>query len=416
MNAGGLCRGIAGRRRDDVAASYNAADALRPRPPAALGRWILTLFASLLAALPFLRRRRGGRPGDPPAAPRKPFLPPGESAKLAPIWDGFGDRVAALFGDPEETGDDAPVTAAEIERSTRGASDSRRHGSPFVWWSAATPWLLAAAGGGAFFLPAGEASRRFLLLGAVSGLVGFWTNWLAIRLLFKPTKPRFGFGVIPANRSALIERLSEAIESRLVNPEALAEWLREKGLVRKTLERWHDAASRVLGSSAFRDDLKARLGATGALYLEDDKFRAAATEKLSGAVRDVLRQKVWKWVADLVEAPVLERVKTELLKGLRANGGEMLGGALAKLDLVLDELAARLAAALPEIEEAASERIVAGLRSLDVRGLVAAKLREMDDGELERLIRDAVRNELAAVEVLGGVLGVFAGLLTPFLL
>ena len=201
-----------------------------------------------------------------------------------------------------------------------------------------------------------------------------------------------------------------------MNPEALAEWLHEKGLVRRTLERWHDAASRVLGSVEFREDLKRRLALTGGLYLDDDAFRAAATEKLSGTIRDVLRQKVWKWVADLVEAPVLERVKVELLKGLKTHGGEMLGGLLSKLDLALDGLAVRLKEALPEIEQAASERIVAGLKSLDVRGLIESKLRDLDDGELERMIRTAVRNELAAVEVLGGVLGVLAGLLMPFLI
>lgn len=395
MNAAPPCRG-----------SREAITATSP-----VGRWILTLFASLLAALPFFRRkRRASGSGGGSALPS--FLPPAEAGKLSPIWEGFGERVASLFGDPDAAdAASAPVFAAAGPRIDAGTD---RGGSPFVRWSTVTPWILGAATAASFFFPAGTDGRRFLLLGAVSGLVGFWTNWLAIRLLFKPTKPRFGFGVIPANRHALVRRLADAIEERLVNPEALADWLHEKGLVKKTLERWHDAASRVLGSAEFRDDLKARLASTGRLYLDDEAFRRAATDKLAGAVRDVLRQKVWKWVADLVEAPVLERVKVELLRGLREHGGDMLGGVLAKLDGALDACVARLREALPEIEEAASERIVAGLRSLDVRGLVETKLRELDDGELEKMIHRAVRNELAAVEVLGGVLGILAGLLLPF--
>jgi uncharacterized membrane protein YheB (UPF0754 family) len=321
--------------------------------------------------------------------------------------DGASSGSSAVEGTP-------PVFAAAAEAAAD--IDRRRPKALFVRLSAVLPWALLAAAIGAAFLSAESAARRVLYFGAVSGLVGFWTNWLAVRLLFKPTRPRFGFGVIPANRDALIARLSGAIESRLVNADALAEWLHERGVVRDTLRRWHGAASRVLGSTEFREDLRARLSATGALYLDDETFRKAATEKLSAAVGDLLRKKVWSWVADLVEAPVLERVKAEFLKGLRAHGGAMLDNALAKLDDALDALVVRMEEALPEIEQAASERIVEGLRKLDVRGLVEARLRDLDDGELEELIRNAVRNELAAVEVLGGALGVVAGILAAPLL
>ncbi|HYC79127.1 MAG TPA: DUF445 family protein, partial [Planctomycetota bacterium] len=354
-----------------------------------MGRWILTLLTSLLAALPFFRRRAAARAAG--GSPRPAFLPPAEGAKLAPIWEGFGDDVAALFGEVD-------VSEAQGARAPTTDPERAKPRSAFVAAAAVAPWLLVVAGAASFLVDAAWPARRYLFLGAVSGLVGFWTNRLAIVLLFKPVRPRFGFGVIPANRQALIRRLAGAIEARLVNPESLAAWLHQRGLVRETLERWHDAASRVLGSEAFRADLKKRLGETGRLFLDDDRFRKAATEKVVGAVRDLLRRKVWKWVAELVEAPVAERVAAELRNGLRTHGGEMLDELMTRLDGALDALAARLKETLPELEQAASESIVAGLRRLDLRGLVESKLRDLDDGELESLLRAAVRNELAAVE------------------
>src|SRR5262245_16991262 len=104
-----------------------------------MGRWILTLFASLLAALPFFKRARS-KPGAR-SADGKSFLPSTEAGKLSPIWEGFGDTIAAQLGASAAT----DASAVDVAPSTRDAAAEERRSSQFVRWSAATPWILGAA-------------------------------------------------------------------------------------------------------------------------------------------------------------------------------------------------------------------------------------------------------------------------------
>lgn len=77
----------------------------------------------------------------------------------------------------------------------------------------------------------------------LSGLVGFGTNFLAIRMLFRPyEKTRFGRqGLIPKEKKNLSASLSERVETDLMHPEILIEHLkRERYLIQggESLSRW----------------------------------------------------------------------------------------------------------------------------------------------------------------------------------
>ncbi len=371
-----------------------------------MGRWFMMLMVSLFGALRVFRRFRersrapGAEGGDGAGLKLGPA-----ASKLAPIWAGFSKQLGVALG-----GTAAP--AEEVAPPPAFVAEARR-GSQFVLLTAITAWALFAVAAGSFFFDRGSTARSFVFLSAVSGLVGYWTTWISIRLLFKPTRPRFGFGVIPANRAALIGRLSSAIETHLINPETLAAWLHQRGVVADAIRTWHQAFARLLDSPEFRTDLKARLAATGRLYVTDDDFRRALGDRVADVTRGMFREKLWKWVADLVEKPVLDRIRSELDRGLANHGDQMIDDAVSRLDGWLDGLNATIARSLPDLEEAVSDQVVAGLRRLDIRGLIEQQLASLHDGDLERLIHEATRNELAALEVMGGLLGVIVGVFMP---
>jgi len=74
---------------------------------------------------------------------------------------------------------------------------------------------------------------NFILPPILGGIIALSTNWLAIKMLFRPHTAKYIFGVripftpglIPKERTRLAEKLSEAISTRLLTPEVLAEGL-----------------------------------------------------------------------------------------------------------------------------------------------------------------------------------------------
>ena len=70
---------------------------------------------------------------------------------------------------------------------------------------------------------------RIILPPVAGGIIGYFTNDLAIKMLFRPYKPRFFFGkrlpftpgLIPRNQERLAKRVSDTIMSSLLTPEEL---------------------------------------------------------------------------------------------------------------------------------------------------------------------------------------------------
>ncbi|MBI5153848.1 DUF445 family protein, partial [Candidatus Poribacteria bacterium] len=101
-----------------------------------------------------------------------------------------------------------------------------------------------AAGGGAWlvlarllpgaFPPPGPWSRGAIII-LVSGAIGFGTNWLAIKMLFRPRARRdwlvaWPQGLLPREQARFARALGQAAAEHLLNPEAVAAGLNDEHL------------------------------------------------------------------------------------------------------------------------------------------------------------------------------------------
>ena len=80
------------------------------------------------------------------------------------------------------------------------------------------------------------------LLGPLSGgLIGYFTNWLAIKMMFRPHKPKYIFGMkilftpglIPKERGRITEAVSNSISENLMNKEVLEKNLLSEDMLTK---------------------------------------------------------------------------------------------------------------------------------------------------------------------------------------
>ncbi len=187
----------------------------------------------------------------------------------------------------------------------------------------------------------------------IAALTGYLTNYVAVRMLFRPRAERrfLGFklqGLVPRRRSEIARSVGETVEKHLVS---------------------HEDVKEALSHPDVHDRIKS---------LVDDR------------------------IADLVE----HRLKTIHPMAKMFLKGETL---LKARYMVITEVMR----AIPPITEAMIEHLE---ERLDFKQLVIDKIESFDLDLFEDIVLRIASRELRAIELLGGVLGLFIGLLTDLLL
>jgi uncharacterized membrane protein YheB (UPF0754 family) len=184
-----------------------------------------------------------------------------------------------------------------------------------------------------------------LSIPVVSALIGYVTNFIAVRMLFRPHAPRrvLGLtlhGLVPRRQPEIAHSLGTMIERDLFS---------------------HDDIQEALKSAETQQEA-----------------RAFVSEQV-----DLFAQRLG------VQNPMI---------------GAFLGGAL--LDQVKGILVAQMDEKFPQLIERVVERAE---HKLDVSAIVSKKIEQFDLSKLESLIYEVSARELKTIEVLGGVLGFLVG-------
>ena len=171
-----------------------------------------------------------------------------------------------------------------------------------------------------------------VLIPLVGALIGYLTNWVAIRMLFRPHREKRLFGVrvpftpglIPRKRAELAASIGQAVGEHLLTEEAIAARFEDEGVKAKLAELVHNCVQGLLTREladldslipeGFRDEwekfiagLKGRIAGWVDSFLED--------ERLEGLLREQVRAKV----GELLARPLGELLPDEVLDGLPAQ-------------------------------------------------------------------------------------------------
>lgn len=191
-----------------------------------------------------------------------------------------------------------------------------------------------------------EAIFLFIGMALIGALIGWITNVLAIKLLFRPYRawriPLIGYevqGLLSRRREEIARTIGSVVEDELLTPE-------------------------VLLQSFLTPQRKAEIAA------------AVVT-----AIVQKVQEKIPPFIPAGIAGVLVEYIRTEAEKGAAAT---------------VEELADRLAAA--------------AAKEVKIARLVEEKLAQLDLGGLERLVLLVAARELRHIEILGGVLGFLIGL------
>lgn len=246
----------------------------------------------------------------------------------------------------------------------------------------------------------------------VSGLIGYGTNYLAIRMLFRPLerRPIWGQGLIPAQRERIILSLAAGMHTHILSQERIHQRIEETGLVKKINDLFMDGSSSLVQDQELRDELK-RL-------VHEGMTEYANREDVRKEVREIIDSHLEQNVEGGVKKFLLQTYKRynkndyqEMIDRVVGDIPNVTIKVMERLESQLDELAELIVNEKTTTEAKIYEVLEDALERIDITGLLVKQMENFDEVKLEKMVRDATNEELKYIQYLGTVLGVLGGLL-----
>ena len=296
---------------------------------------------------------------------------------------------------------------------------------------------------------------RAIVAPLLGGVIGYITNDLAIRMLFRPRKAvyigrfhvPFTPGQIPAQQGRIAQSIGDVVSSQLLNEETLRQTLLSEATVQKLQDKV-SAFLRKLSKDGRRvRELLAKEEVRERVNLDVDALTRKLTEGLTAKIiesklgytvvdsiigdkMDFINQN--KWLSMLVDDNAQKSIKEKLAEKVDEIIAEKAPDAVAAIvarykDEIMDARICELYARFEDKEDVIIEKLtglytsILGdnlgrlLKAINIEKIVVDKINGLDPAELETVIFGVMKKELRAIVYLGALLGFLMGFINLLL-
>lgn len=312
----------------------------------------------------------------------------------------------------------------------------------------------------------------------VGALIGYITNAIAIRMLFRPHKPKYFFGkripftpgIIPKEKGRIAEAIGTVISNNLMSKEVLGKYLLSSEMIAKVMngvqefidkqKNNNDTLEQFLLHYVSKDDIESlaisvndnitreahekvtspEIGkqvAHAAMDYVAEKFNAGGAQEvldglgimseIKGAVAMLFGKDVITKFLSLLREPAENYLAGNINNMLQKNGDEIISNLIGnETDKILskpvkdilrgkDEQLVKITSSVVSVYTTIiQEHLPKILENIDISRIVRDRINEMDMDETERLILQVMDKELKAVIWLGALLGLIMGCFNIF--
>ena len=267
-----------------------------------------------------------------------------------------------------------------------------------------------------FLIPV-EWLEKLLRACATAGLIGFGTNWVAIKMLFRPreVRPILGQGLIPSQRDELIHKVTDEVVEKLINEEIIRRELDESRLISRLTEETVKEVQRLVRDDEFARDTKQLVLTYAAEFAQSERFRQDVANEVAKRVEEVAGTRFAHAVVERLRGiwrePMIRIVNREL-----DDLPHTLDRLVGDVDSALDNIPQYLARHQEAIDSALTRITMSLIREIDVRSVIAKQLSTVTSEQLETNFREFADDKLGYITLLGGILGVVGGfvIIWPF--
>ena len=296
---------------------------------------------------------------------------------------------------------------------------------------------------------------RTIVAPLLGGVIGYITNDLAIKMLFRPRKAvyigkfhvPFTPGLIPAQQGRIAQSIGDVVSGQLLNEETLRQTLlSEKTIqnlqnkVRAFLRKLSKDERRVRDLLARKDvrekvnvstdELEKKLTDGLTAKIIESKLGYTLIESIIGDKMDFINQN--KWLSMLVDDNAQKSIKEKLAEKVDEIIAEKAPGAVAAIVAkyraeIMDARLCDLYARYSDKEDMIIEKLtdmytgILGdnlgrlLKAINIEKIVVDKINSLNPAELETVIFDIAKRELRAIVYLGALLGFLMGFINLLL-
>lgn len=309
-------------------------------------------------------------------------------------------------------------------------------------------------------------STSYIIAPLVGSVIGYITNDLAIRMLFRPHTAKYVFGIhvpftpgiIPKEKGRIAKAIGQVISENLMNQEVLGQYLLSDVMIGKlrsgvdgfieTQKGNEETLRQFIGHYLSEEEIqgivegiKDNLGKQIKAKLSDEaigdkvahiamehvinNLSESESEELAGHIIGVPRAIGRGLLAAILSAlqNPAERMLSRNINSILQNNGEeivtnLIGSELdnflntpvQKLLSGKDEQLAKVTNKVEELYRTViTEHLPRILENLDISKIVTDRINEMDVAETEKLILQVMKKELRAIVWLGAGLGFLMG-------
>lgn len=304
----------------------------------------------------------------------------------------------------------------------------------------------------------------YIVAPLLGGVIGYITNDIAIRMLFRPHKAKYLFGIkipftpgiIPKEKGRIASAIGSAISENLMSKDVLEKNLLSDEMITKirlsmdsffetqknNQETVRDFLAHYLTANdidRFISGLKEGLTDQVSIKLGESNWGEQISEVVMEHVSSKLRidgldldipqmlksligSSVWGQVANLIEKPAKHYLANNINQMLSANGPEIVGRLvdngiddISKLSMqkLLQGKELQIAQAtntcIGLYRTIISEHLPRILEAINIPVIIESRINEMDMNETEKLIFQVMDKELKAIVWLGALLGMIMG-------
>ena len=286
----------------------------------------------------------------------------------------------------------------------------------------------------------------------VGAVIGYITNDIAIRMLFRPRQPKyilgwhipFTPGIIPKEKNRIAGAIGKSISENLMNREVLEQNLLSVDMIAKIRQAVRDFAEAQMRNdetfeqfarhyltesevTALRDNVAGEATRLISAKLQDGAVGGQIAHAATVHVIDKMHNSLaGRLGADRLLEPLAGPVESLLARHindvLRSQSGEMVSRLVGNEgDKLLSTPMRQLLAGHEEQVSQAEDGIVSVYRTvitehlprilaaIDISTIVERRIREMDMEEAETIIMQLIHKELRAIVWLGALLGCVMG-------